>query len=166
MREVGSVVEKLHIREYDPAADYLLLRACFIELQAWERQFEPSMPRPEDAADGYLADMLKRCGASGRRVFVAEEDGVIAGFVCLMARIEPDLDESTEPYAYVSDLVVRAAYRGRGIGRRLMAVAEASARDAHVKRLKVGVLAANKSAFEFYRSGGFREYSVQLVKSL
>jgi ribosomal protein S18 acetylase RimI-like enzyme len=155
-----------HIREYDPAADYLLLRACFIELQAWERQFEPSMPRPEDAADAYLADMLERCAASGGRVFVAEQDSVIAGFVCLMTRIEPDLDESTEPYAYISDLIVRTAYRGRGIGRRLMAAAEASEREAHVKRLRVGVLAANKSAFEFYRAGGFREYSVQLVKSL
>src|ERR1700730_18169609 len=99
-----------YIREYDPGGDYLLLRACFSELQAWERQFEPSMPRPEDAADAYLAGMLKRCGASGGRVFVAEQDGVIAGFVCLMARIEPDLDESTEPYAYVSDLIVRGPY--------------------------------------------------------
>jgi ribosomal protein S18 acetylase RimI-like enzyme len=126
-----------YIREYDPAADYLSLRACFIELQAWERQFEPSIPRPEDAADAYLADMLKRCESSDGYVFVAEQDGVIAGFVCLMARIEPDLDESTEPYAYISDLIVRGPYRGRGIGRRLMAAAEASAREAQVTRLKV-----------------------------
>src|SRR5215813_2048557 len=77
------------IRAYDPAADYPALRACFIELQTWERQFEPSMPRPEDAADPYLADMLERCAASCGRVFVAEQDGAIVGFVCLMARVAP-----------------------------------------------------------------------------
>lgn len=155
-----------HIREYDPAADYPALRTCFVELQAWERQFEPSMPRPEEVADAYLADMLKRCTASRGRVFVAEQNGAIAGFVCLMAKVEADLDESLEPYSYVSDLLVRAAYRGRGIGRQLMAAAEAAAREAQTARLKVGVLAANKGAYEFYRTGGFREYAIQLVKNL
>ena len=154
------------IRKYDPAADYPALRACFIELQGWERQFEPSMPEPEDAADPYLADMLARCAASGGHVFVAEQDGAIAGFVCLMARVGPDLDESTELYAYVSDLVVRAAHRGQGIGRRLMATAEAAARAAQSKRLKVGVLAANKRASDFYRAGDFREHTIGLVKNL
>jgi ribosomal protein S18 acetylase RimI-like enzyme len=154
------------IRAYDPAADYPALRACFCELQSFERQFEPSMPRPEDAVDPYLADMLERCAASSGQVFVAERDGVVAGFVCLMARVEPDLDDSLEPYSYISDLVVRAAYRGRGIGRQLMAAAEAAARAAETKRLKVGVLVANKRAYEFYRAGGFREYTIQLVKSL
>jgi ribosomal protein S18 acetylase RimI-like enzyme len=156
----------VHIRQYDPAADYPALRTCFVELQAWERQFEPSMSRPQDVADAYLADMLKRCAASRGRVFVAEQDGTIAGFVCLMAKVEADRDESLEPYSYVSDLLVRAAHRGRGIGRRLMLAAEAAAREARTTRLKVGVLAANKGAYEFYRAGGFREYSIQLVKNL
>ena len=154
------------IRAYDPAADYPALRTCFIELQSFERQFEPSMPRPEDAVEPYLADMLRRCAASSGQVFVAEQDGAIAGFICLMARVEPDLDDSLEPYSYISDLVVRAAYRGRGIGRRLMAAAEGAARAAQTQRLKVGVLVANKRAFDFYRAGGFREYTTQLVKSL
>jgi len=155
-----------HIRQYDPAADYPALRTCFVELQSWERQFEPSIPRPEEVADAYLADMLKNCAASSGLVFVAEQDGAIAGFVCLMANLQSDLDESIEPYSYVSDLIVSAAYRSRGIGRQLMAAAEAAAREGKAKRLKVGVLAANRSAFEFYRAGGFREYAIQLVKSL
>src|SRR5215831_12311275 len=94
------------IRTYDPASDYSSLRACFLELQAWERQFEPSMPAPQDAADPYLADMLARCEASGGRVLLAEQDGEVAGFVCLMAKAGPDFDDSLEPYSYISDLVV------------------------------------------------------------
>jgi ribosomal protein S18 acetylase RimI-like enzyme len=154
------------IRAYDPATDYPALRACFFELQSWERQFEPSMPTPEEATDPYLTDMLARCTATSGQVFVAQQDGAIIGFVCLMARVDPDLDDSLEPYSYISDLVVRAAYRDRGIGRRLMAAAEAAARAAQTKRLKVGVLVANRRAFDFYRAGGFREYSIQLVKDL
>jgi GNAT superfamily N-acetyltransferase len=154
------------IRPYDPAADYPALRDCFLELQAWERQFEPAMPAPEDAADPYLADMLGRCAASGGRVFVADEAGAIVGFICLMAKVGPDFDDSLAPYSYISDLVVRAAHRRRGTGRRLIAAAEAFARDAGMKRLKVAVLIPNEGAHDLYRRCGFRDVVVQLVKDL
>jgi hypothetical protein len=34
------------------------------------------------------------------------------------------------------------------------------------KQLKVGVLVRNEATHAFYRSGGFRDYTVQLVKPL
>jgi ribosomal protein S18 acetylase RimI-like enzyme len=110
--------------------------------------------------------MIKRAAESSGHVFVAEEDGVFAGFACLMGKVEPEPDESTEPWGYVTDFLVRAAFRGRGIGRQLLAAAEASARAMEIKRLKADVLATNASAREFYRAGGFREYAILLVKSL
>lgn len=156
----------IDIREYNPAADYPALRACFVDLQSWERRFEPSMPEPEEAADPYLADMLDRCAASCGRVFIAEAAGVVMGFVCVLAKVMPDLDDGREPYSHVSDLVVRTAHRGRGTGRLLLAQAEAFARETGVSQLKVGVLVRNERAHDLYRSCGFRDYSVQLVKSL
>jgi ribosomal protein S18 acetylase RimI-like enzyme len=152
------------IREYDPTADYPALRSCFLELHAWEQSFEPGLPAPEEAAGPYLAEVFRNCAESSGRIFLAETDGVVVGFVCVLAKVLPSADDGLEPYAYISDLVVRAAHRGRGIGRELMAQAESLAREFGAKQLKVGVLVRNQATHAFYRAGGFRDYTVQLVK--
>ena len=154
------------IREYDPTADYPALRACFVELQAWEQSFEPGLPAPEEAASPYLAEVFRNCAESSGRIFLAETDGAVVGFVCVLAKVLPSADDGLEPYAYISDLVVRAAHRGRGVGRELMVRAEAFAREFGAQQLKVGVLVRNEATHAFYRAGGFRDYTVQLVKLL
>src|SRR5215470_19094420 len=151
-----AVSPAIHIRRYEHPADYASLRLCFIELQRWERQFEPSLPDPEQVADDYLADMLSRCEATSGQVLLAQCAGAIVGFVCLMTQVPPELDDSLEPYAYISDLVVASDHRERGVGRRLVTEAETLARAAGIKRLKVGVLVANKRTHRFYHGRGFR----------
>ena len=162
----AAVSPAIHIRRYEHPADYASLRTCFIELQRWERQFEPTLPEPEQVADDYLADMLSRSEATSGQVLLAQCGGAVIAFLCLMTEVPPDLDDSLEPYAYISDLVVASAHREHGVGRRLVAQAEALARGAGIKRLKVGVLVANKQAHRFYHARGFRDYTVQLVKDL
>ena len=154
------------IREYNPTGDYSALRACFVELQAWEQGFEPGLPAPEDAADPYLAEIFRNCAESSGRIFLAEIDGASVGFVCVLAKALPSADDGIEPHAYISDLIVRAAYRGRGIGRALMMRAESFARESGAGKLMVGVLVRNERTHAFYRAGGFRDYTVQLVKPL
>ena len=154
------------IRPYDAAADYPALRACFVELQTWERGFEPALPAPEDAADPYISEILTTCAKSSGRIFLAEADGAVVGFICILTKVPPSADDRTEPHAYISDLVVRASHRGRGIGRALMLRAESFAREAGAKELRVGVLVRNEASHAFYRAGGFRDYTVQLVKPL
>jgi ribosomal protein S18 acetylase RimI-like enzyme len=154
------------IREYDPVADYPALRACFVELQAWERSFEPGLPAPEAATVPYLTEVFRNCAESSGRIFLAETDGAVVGFVCILAKVLPSADDGVEPYAYISDLVVRTAYRGSGVGRKLMLRAESFAREFGAREIKVGVLVRNKATHAFYRAGGFRDYTVQLVKPL
>ena len=74
------------------------------------------------------------------RIFLAEADGAVVGFICVLAKVLPSADDGIAPYAYISDLVVRAAHRGRGVGRELMMRAESFAREFGAKQLKVGVL--------------------------
>jgi GNAT superfamily N-acetyltransferase len=154
------------IRQYDPTADYSALRACFVELQTWEQSLEPGLPAPEEAADPYLAEVFRNCAENSGRIFLAEADGAVVGFICVLAKVLPSADDGIAPYAYISDLVVRAAHRGRGIGRELMMRAESFAREFGAKQLKVGVLVRNEATHAFYRAGGFRDYTVQLVKLL
>jgi uncharacterized membrane protein/ribosomal protein S18 acetylase RimI-like enzyme len=155
------------IRAYDPATDAAGLRQCFVELQDFERALEPGLPAGEAVADRYLAEMLLRCERSDGRVFVAEGHAEIEGFVCILARMHPEgLDEPPDAYAYVSDLVVRRRSRGAGLGRALLARAEAHARASGVGRLRIAVLARNAAARRLYERLGFREYTVQLLKDL
>ena len=157
---------ELHIRLYDPANDAAALRACFIELQDWEHAIEPSIPEGEAVVDAYLAEMLAECGASAGCVFLAESAGTVVGFVSVLAQVMPSKDEAQEPHAYISDMVVRSSHRGQGVGRRLMAEAEAFARKAGVKELRVGVLARNQGAHRLYRDCGFADYTIELRKTL
>jgi hypothetical protein len=103
------------IREYDPTADYPALHASFVELQAWEQSFEPGLPAPDEAAGPYLAEVFRSCAENSGRIFLAEADGAVVGFVCVLAKVLPSADDGREPYAYISDLVVRASKRGRGM---------------------------------------------------
>ena len=133
------------IRQYDPTADYSALRACFVELQTWEQSLEPELPAPEEAADPYLTEVFRNCAENSGRIFLAEADGAVVGFICVLAKVPPSADDGIAPYAYISDLVVRAAHRGRGVGRELMMRAESFAREFGAKQLKVGVLVGNEA---------------------
>ncbi len=155
------------IREYQPSTDAHPLRACFVELQEHERGIEASLLPGEEIADGYLDRMFSRCAALDGRVFVAEVEGGLCGFVCVWGKVSPEeLDEDPRPYAYVSDLVVSAPHRRRGIGRQLLDHAEAYARTVGAGRLRIGVLAGNADAWRLYRACGFEDYLVQLRKGL
>jgi len=153
------------IRDYEPARHRDQLRSCVVELQEFERGLEPALPHGEEMADAYLAFLLERCSRASGRIFVAEVDHTVVGFVGVLAKIPPEEpDEDPTPYAYISDLVVLPTYRRRGIGRALLERAEAFARSSGASVLRVGVLAKNQVAGNLYRGMGFTDYQVQLIK--
>jgi len=153
------------IRDYEPARHRDQLRSCVVELQEFERGLEPALPQGEEMADAYLAFLLERCSRASGRIFVAEVDHTVVGFVGVLAKFPPEEpDEDPTPYAYISDLVVLATYRRRGIGRALLERAEAFARSSGASVLRVGVLAKNQVAGNLYRGMGFTDYQVQLIK--
>ena len=58
------------------------------------------------------------------------------------------------PGIYLEDLFVRPAFRGRGIGRELLAALERHARELGCGRLEWAVLDWNQNAIDFYRRFG------------
>jgi ribosomal-protein-alanine N-acetyltransferase len=78
--------------------------------------------------------------------FVAECDGIVAGYVCLMSLFEE---------AQILDIAVAPELRGRGIARMLMDHAISVAREKDADVLALEVRASNISAIALYEKCGF-----------
>jgi ribosomal protein S18 acetylase RimI-like enzyme len=172
------------IRPYRAESDAEGVRACVVALQDYERGLEPALPAGNAMADVYVARMFERCAKWDGVVFVAESEAAttpptdaarratgssapLIGFVSVWARVPQDEpDEPEGDYAFISDLVVLPASRGRGVGTALLAAAERHARSRGAATLKIGVLARNRDARRLYERVGFLDYRLQLTKSL
>jgi GNAT superfamily N-acetyltransferase len=100
----------------------------------------------------------------GHALLLAESaDGGVLGFVYL----EVQRDFFTQrPHGHVSDVAVAAEAEGTGVGRALMAAAEAWARQSGFDRLTLNVFALNARARAFYGRLGYGEDTVRMVKLL
>lgn len=154
------------LRAYDPARDAADLRACYVELQESLRALDPSLPAGEAVADAYLAAMLGRCTTWDGAVRVAVADGRVVGFVCVWGRVPPEPDEAAAPYAFLSDVFVQSAYRGRGVGRALVDAAVEHARACGAALLRLDVLLGNAAARRLYERAGFRPRLLEMAKAL
>jgi hypothetical protein len=104
----------LSVRELDSRRDGQVLADLMIALQNHERQFDPGMPEGSTMVRPYLELMLGRCSKWDGKVFVAEEAGVLAGFICVWAHVPPEEpDDDPADYAFISDVVVTAEHRHR-----------------------------------------------------
>ncbi len=157
----------LQIRAYRPQTDRDALLRCFIELQEHERELDPDLRPGDEIAESYLAHLFSECAATGGRIFVALNEDEVVGYVAVMVRMMPDpLDSLPHPYAYVHDLVVADALRGRGGGKALLERAEAFAREAGAERMRLHVLANNRAAVAAYQSAGYAPYETCFEKTL
>jgi GNAT superfamily N-acetyltransferase len=130
--------------------------------------------RPEDAARlaalsaelGYpmtpdeAAQRLSEIGGhADHALLVADRDGRVAGWIQVSL---PRIFE-TPRRAEIAGLVVDSAARGRGIGRQLVAAAEAWARERGCLAVRVRSNVVRERAHAFYRREGFREIKTQQV---
>jgi len=121
------------------------------------------MMRKLAAFEGYLgdfavteADLLQRgfpeTGSPEFFAFVATDaTGSLSGYaVCYTIPFTYDL----RPTLVVKELFVREAYRGKGVGRRLLAEVERAARERGCGLIKWAVLPGNERAERVYRAWG------------
>ena len=133
----------LHIR---PATihDAALLRTMIRELAEYEHELDFVIIREEDLArDGF--------GENPRfRALVAEWDGQAAGYAVFFGYYSTWSGRGL----FLEDLFVREAFRGRGIGRALLAAVARIAVDEQCAEIHWEVLGWNEKAIELYKSLG------------
>jgi len=117
-------------------------------------------PTDEDAV-GRRLERLERSETDA--TWVAEADGELVGLVGIHVSQVLAYDGDA---AKVSEIVVDDRYRRRGIGARLMEVAEGEARRRGCVVLFLTTAERRKDAHAFYRSLGFEETGRRFAKSL
>jgi GNAT superfamily N-acetyltransferase len=96
------------------------------------------------------AKILEKNLFSGRKVaetLIASLDGKPAGFALFFHNFSTFLGK---PGIYLEYLFVKPAYRGKGVGRKLLVEVARIAKERHCGRLEWSVLNWNKPAIDFY----------------
>jgi GNAT superfamily N-acetyltransferase len=156
----------VRIRPFDADRDAEALRGCLVAHQDFHRALEPSWPRGEAIAGEYQRFLETACAAHNGRILIAEYDGEMAGFVCVLASTRGTSPDDPAPFAWIQDIFVTPAHRRRGVATGLLAEAERFARSEQARVLRLGVLDRNRDARAFYLRHGFREHTHVLTKPL
>ena len=124
--------------------DLALLRTMIRELAEFEREPDQvTITEEELARDGF--------GKNPRfRAFIAEWDGHPAGYALIFEYYSSWSGRGL----FLEDLFVREAYRGRGIGKALLAAVARIAVEERCYGIHWEVLDWNEKAIEFYRQLG------------
>jgi GNAT superfamily N-acetyltransferase len=142
----------VEIREADVARDRAALEGLWLDYLTWgndglEARYGFRLPVRE-SVDHDLASLEKFQPPDGRLLLGFEGDAAVA--TAAMRRIGPETAEIKRMY-------VRPPHRGAGIGRRMLDVLIAAAREAAYDRIRLDSPHFMTAAHGLYRSSGFVE---------
>lgn len=123
----------------------------------------------EDSCRGYRANTHE--DLAGRRIFLAEEDGFLCGYLFGLretAKQKTSFMDAGTPYFEIEEIYVVPARRSQGIGRRLFALAEETARREELPFLMLSTATKNARAIlHFYLDElGMEFWNARLFKKL
>ena len=153
------------IRAYRPE-DRPQVERRFAELSDYEHILDKFTVPGDAVAAPHMDWLLAECAQNQGVIFVAEADGVIAGFVSTYVEHDPDITVNLSEYLHIGDLIVAEAYRGQGIGSALLAEAEGYAREIGQKVIKLNVLANNDNELSIYQRFGLQPYLLTMLKEV
>lgn len=154
------------IREYKPE-DREAVEKCSFELQELEKEIDPEIRvNSVEINRSYVVILLDRVEKQSGKIFVAENDGAIIGYVSVVIGGKPLPYENYKKYAYIYDISVLPEYRRQGIGKKLMDATEDFAKAQSADHIILDVLAKNQMARGFYIKDGFREGTISMIKNL
>jgi GNAT superfamily N-acetyltransferase len=137
------------------------------QLNVFEADLVGDRRRDHAGANAYYDELIARLTQRNGRIVLAEEGGVVVGAMGFsLDRDAAYVSSEVRNHGTVTDLIVHAEWRGKGIGQMLLQVAERLTREAGLKRLMIGALVANERAERTYRQFGFEPYVSFLKKEL
>lgn len=150
------LVIRVASRADDAALTALANRLAEFELPPWRTADEIAI------ADGRAMIAAVEAGQADEQVFIAERDGEPAGCLHILA----DTDFFGRRHAHISVVATTAAAEGSGVGRALLAHAEAWARERGLPLLTLNVFAGNARARRVYERASFAPEILKYAKPL
>ncbi len=143
--------------------DQQQIGALWLRLLDEHAAMDPRFGVAGDALERWSNDFEYWLADEQSRVFVAEQEGGLVGFVTACLWEPPPLYAASEE-VYINELYV--VLRGQGVGRRLVEAVKAWAETLPVKRLRIGVLAANTEGRAFWERQHAQPLSLTLTIDL
>ncbi len=155
------------IREYKPE-DKDAIQRCILELQEMEYRIQPQFWKEPTgvSADDELAAILKTAEKENGKLYVADVDGAVVGFLALSINdIEDEPSFIAKRRGHINELVVLKEYQSQGIAKALMAQAEDHAKEQGCMYTSL-IVSKGNSAVEFYQKAGYEIASQSMRKIL
>ena len=131
----------------------------WMELLESQSQLDPRFQPSEDALQRWKNDFPEWVRRDSRRIFVAEKEGAIRGFVTSERWSTPPIYREVREI-YIDELYVEPGYRRRGFGRALVEAVATWAKEAGAQRLRAGTLGANTEGRTFWERVGAQAFTV------
>ena len=137
------------------------------ELQNYERELHEARLPGEQIADAYTRWMLSGAEGSGL-VLLAENADEFVGFAAAWIEQVENVAETSDSnrFGFISDICILSKYRGKRIANQLLEAIISHFDSAGITRVRVGVLAANRSARLAYERAGFQAYEMIYEKTI
>ncbi|WP_332668145.1 GNAT family N-acetyltransferase [Aeromicrobium sp.] len=127
-----------------------------VEAGVWTEEHALELSKAEQGTS--LPDGMQ---TPGHDLFVGTVDGEIVGNLWLFT--DPSLP-SRETFIY--DIEIISEHRGKGLGRELLAAAEAWCAEHGSMSVRLNVFAPNKTARALYESAGYLPTSMHMMKRI
>ena len=132
-------------------------RDCLAVAAVWRNVFTP-------LTDEAVIEACKKMDGDSRyRIFVAEVDGKVVGFVSTVEALAINLPDG---YIKVNSLAVLPKFRRRGIGKMLMAYVEELAKERGSSLVELASGFQRTEAHEFYERLGYQKTSFRFSKRI
>ncbi|MFT3952697.1 MAG: GNAT family N-acetyltransferase [Oscillospiraceae bacterium] len=146
-------------------ADLAQIAEIFAQLHAVHTEIRPDIYK-NPGADYFRNESEKMLADENQKLFVAEADGVIAGYVALWVYDRESEIHVSRKLCKVEHLAVRTGMRRTGVGRRIMEFVAHYAAECNCRAIELGVWAENFDAVNYYAACGFASRIITLEKIL
>ena len=119
--------------------------------------------------DKYFDYMLEDCNTQQGKIFVAEEDNQIVGFIAGFVQTYDErdkLDYTCPKKGIVAELIVNKTSRSKGAGNLLLNKMEDYFKSSNCEYVQIDVFAYNNIAKNFYYKNNYEERMLTLFKKL
>jgi ribosomal protein S18 acetylase RimI-like enzyme len=167
MARRGRITSVFTIREYNDSDEPALIE-LMRELQNAELPLYEHLKPADDIGVWYIGLLKKQCRELDGVILIAHDGKKHLGAAVLFTSVHEkgEEDEMPHTYAHVSELVVAASARGRGIATSLLDECERRSKTAGRSELYLSVLAENRTARRVYNRAGYSDLKLNMRKKL